>query len=111
MREIAKELKSRGCELYYMSVNPVNNQLIKANGKKSRPEETVRKFNSTIKGRLCSGSSAAYQYIDTYSYLIREGYGTDASISGTDIGRDDGLHYTTKTYKRIYRYCILKLNQ
>lgn len=110
MRDIAKELKSRGCELYYMSVNPVNNQLIKAAGKTSRPEETVRSFNASIKGRLCSGSSAAYQYIDTYSYLIKYGYGTDASTSGTDIGRDDGLHYTTKTYKRIYRYCISKFN-
>lgn len=111
MRDIAKELKAKGCDLYYMSVNPVNNQLIKAWGKTERPEETVRSFNATIKGRLCSGSIAGYHYLDTYSYLIKKGYGTDASTNGTDIGKDDGLHYTTKTYKRIFGYCISKINR
>ncbi|EJW99596.1 hypothetical protein EVA_12298 [gut metagenome] len=41
---------------------------------------------------------------------MENGFGTDASYSGTDLGKDDGLHYTTKTYKRIYNYCIRAIN-
>jgi len=34
-------------------------------------------------------------YIDTYSYLIAEGFNTV-----------DGLHYTADTYKNIYEYAM-----
>ena len=45
-----------------------------------------------------------------YSVLMKKGYGTNASYNGTDADSDDGLHYTTKTFKRIYYYCITYLN-
>lgn len=108
MKQLGSELKAKGCKLYYMSVNPVNNKLIQASGKPSRPESSVRSFNASIKSQLCS--SGLYTYIDTYSYLMKTGYGTDASTTGIDIGIDDGLHYTSKTYKRIYQYCMKTLN-
>lgn len=107
MRSIAEELRSKGCVLYYMSVNPVNNEMIKALGVNSpRTEAAVRGFNAVIRTNLCSGSSPLYTYIDTYSYLMKNGYGTDRNREGGDEGVDDGLHYTAKTYKRIYRYCM-----
>ncbi len=110
MRSIAPELQKKGCVLYYMSVNPVNNEMIKACGKnKPRKESSVCRFNSAIKSSLCSGSKKLYNYIDCYSYLLRNGYGTDRNRNGADEGVDDGLHYTTKTYKRIYRYCMNSL--
>lgn len=108
MKQLGNELKAKGCKLYYMSVNPVNNKLIQASGKPSRPESSVRNFNASIQSQLCSGG--LYTYIDTYAYLMKTGYGTDASTTGVDIGIDDGLHYTTKTYKRIYQYCMKFLN-
>lgn len=96
MNSIAKTLKSKGCDLYYMSLNPFNSKMLKT----AREESVLRNFNKTIKSSLKD-----YKYIDVYSYLMQTGYGTD---SGT--GYDDGLHYTTKTYKRIYYSCLSKIN-
>lgn len=110
MKSIAPELESLGCELYYMSVNPVNNTNLKYWGKKERLETDVRNFNATIKSKLCS-KTGDYKYIDTYSYLYKYGFGTDAGSEGYDVGKDDGLHYTVKTSKRIFRYCVNILNK
>ena len=41
---------------------------------------------------------------------MKTGYGTNASYNGEDSVSDDGLHYTTKTFKRIYYYCVIYLN-
>lgn len=110
MRSIAAELQAKGCTLFYMSVNPVNNEMIKALGKNAaRTEASVRSFNSVIKSNLCSGSSKLYTYIDSYGYLMKNGFGTDMNRYGQDEGVDDGLHYTTKTYKRIYKFCMGKI--
>lgn len=111
MRSIASELQSRGCVLYYMSVNPLNSEVIKALGKNVyRTEASVRNFNSVIRANLCSGTSPLYTYIDCYGYLMSNGYGTDMNRTGRDEGIDDGLHYTAKTYKRIYKYCMNIIN-
>ncbi|MDO4276806.1 MAG: InlB B-repeat-containing protein [Eubacteriales bacterium] len=107
MQALADELQAKGCKLFYMSVNPLNSKLITASGHAARTEAAVRSFNSTIYNSLCTGGK--YTYIDTYSWLMSTGYGTDSG-RGIDSGFDDGLHYTTKTYKRIYDYCIRKLN-
>ena len=106
MSDIASTLKSKNCKLFYMSVNPINSVMITKAGKGARTEAQVREFNSKIH----SGLSLNYKYIDTYSVLMKKGYGTNSSYSGTDAASDDGLHYTTKTFKRIYYYCITYLN-
>lgn len=106
MTSIASTLKSKNCKLFYMSVNPLNSTMITKAGKGARTEAQVREFNS----KLRSGLSMNYKYIDTYSVLMKKGYGTNASYVGTDRDTDDGLHYTTKTYKRIYYYCATFLN-
>ena len=106
MTNIASTLKSKNCKLFYMSVNPINSVMITKAGKGARTEAQVREFNSKIH----SGLSLNYKYIDTYSVLMKKGYGTNSSYSGTDAASDDGLHYTTKTFKRIYYYCITYLN-
>lgn len=109
MNSLASVLQKKGCKLFYMSVNPVNDKMIQASGKTSRPEKEVRAFNSAIQSGLCNGGN--YTYIDMYSYLMQTGFGTDASVNGVDSGTDDGLHYTTKTYKRIYQQCINVVNK
>ena len=105
MTNIASTLKSKNCKLFYMSVNPINSIMITKAGRGARTEAQVREFNSKIR----SGLSLYYKYIDMYSVLMKKGYGTNARYDGVDDG-DDGLHYTTKTFKRIYYYCITYLN-
>lgn len=104
MNSIAKELKKHNCELFFMSLNPVNRSMLKEAGKKNRSEAKVRLFNNALRSAL----GAQYSYIDTYSKLKKEGYGFDSSSTGTG-GNDDGLHYTAKTYKRIFTYCMKTL--
>ena len=106
MTGIASTLKSKNCKLFYMSVNPLNSTMIAKAGKGARTEAQVREFNSKIH----SGLSLNYKYIDTYNVLMKTGYGTNASYVGTDRDSDDGLHYTTRTYKRIYYYSVIYLN-
>lgn len=106
MTNIAPTLKSENCKLFYMSVNPVNSTMITKAGKGARTEAQVREFNSKIR----SGLSLNYKYIDTYSVLMKKGYGTNGRYDGIDVDSDDGLHYTTKTFKRIYYYCVTYLN-
>ena len=98
---IAPQLKSKGCELYFMSVNPVNRLMLSNTGRGDRSEAAVRSFNEYMKSNL----SSDYTYIDMYSYLKSTGYSfaSDKYGSGTI---DDGLHYTVKTYKRIYAKCM-----
>ena len=105
MTSIASTLKSKNCKLFYMSVNPINSIMITKAGRGARTEAQVREFNIKIR----SGLSLDYKYIDMYSVLMKKGYGTNARYDGVDDG-DDGLHYTTKTFKRIYYYCITYLN-
>lgn len=102
MNEIAPVLKEKNCKLFYMSVNPVNSKMNAKTNHTVRAEADVRDFNGFIKNSL----QDTYTFIDTYSMLMQEGFGTDAGINGVDSGVDDGLHYTTRTYKRIYKYCL-----
>ena len=102
-QEIAESLQKKNCKLFFMSVNPVNSKTIEYLGKNAiRKEEVIRKFNSVV----CSALGSTFEYIDTYSYLMENGYGTNISGTGVDLPDDDGLHYTTKTYKRIFKYCL-----
>ena len=102
-QEIAGNLQKKNCKLFFMSVNPVNSKTIEYCGRNAiRKEEVIRKFNSVLSGSL----GTSYKYIDTYSYLLNSGYGTNLGGAGQDVATDDGLHYTTKTYKRIFKYCL-----
>ena len=98
---IAPQLTNKGCELYFMSVNPLNRLMLSNAGRSDRSEAAVRSFNEYMKANLDS----AYNYIDMYSYLKSTGYSFASDHYGTG-SVDDGLHYTTKTYKRIYAKCI-----
>ena len=101
-------LKSKKCTLFYMSVNPFND----CNGQKfyypKKYESLMIRFNKIIKNELCE--KGLYQYLDCYRYLLRNGYGTAFTASGGgDTDLDDGLHYTRKTYKRIYQFCLREI--
>ena len=93
MNTLAEELES-DCRLFYMSVNPVNTAM-----KPTRKEAQLRYFNN----RLQSGLNNRFQWIDTYKYLMKNGYSTYNAFKGNI---DDGVHYSARTYKRIYKYCM-----
>lgn len=102
MKKIAPQLQKHHCRLFFMSLNPINLKMIQAYGMvdRHRSESAVRTFNS----KMCVLLGDEYYYIDTYSRLIKTGFGFDNN------GMDDGLHYTANTYKRIYNYAVHDVN-
>lgn len=106
MRKLGKKLRKKGCTLFYLSVNPFNKLEIAAfgNRKEKEDERSIINFNKRIKRTLCK--RGPYHYLDSYSYLIQNGYGTQKVKR-----RDDGIHYTSKTYKRIYEFCMNRLSR
>lgn len=78
-----------GADVYFMSINPV----VDGYGG-SVTNAAVEQFNSTMTATL----SEKIGYIDTYNYLIQNGYGTA-----------DGLHYDASTYAAILNYCLRQL--
>lgn len=107
MRKVSENLKQNyNCDMYYLSVNPVNSAMIRTYGAGTRTEAQVAAFNKTIYQKLCSGSDRAFIYINTCTNLQKYGW----SSNRYDAGIYDGLHYSVETTLRIYGYCIRKLN-
>lgn len=94
MNSLAEQLSESNCKLFYMSVNPVNTAM-----KPTRKEAQLRYFND----KLQSGLNGRFQWIDTYKYLMKNGYST---YNAFKENIDDGVHYSRLTYKRIYKYCL-----
>lgn len=106
MRKVSENLKQNyNCDMYYLSVNPVNSAMIRSYGAGTRTEAQVAAFNKTIYRKLCSGSDRAFIYINTCTNLQKYGW----SSNRYDAGIYDGLHYSVETTLRIYDYCIRKL--
>ncbi len=78
----ASTWKKNGSSLYFVSVNPCADNYSDLNDK-------IEEFNIEMK----NGLSKEVGFIDTYSFLIKNGYKTV-----------DGLHYDKSTYKIIYNY-------
>ena len=109
MKLLAREFRPMGCKLFYMSVNPDNSKILKKrNAIDIREEERVRAFNTAIEKSLCANGT--YTYLNTYNYFMKKGFSMDNNPNGYDVGIDDGAHYSVKTCKIIYWYCITKLN-
>lgn len=79
-------------ELYFMSVNPVNEAAERAYGY-SVTNEAIEAFNSRLMEQFPD------RYIDVYGYLLANGYGTV-----------DGVHYDAATYSWIQQYTLLMVN-
>lgn len=81
----AAEWKLRGASVFYASVNPVND------GYPTVSNAQIRDFNDTLRSLL----SEDVVWIDTYSYMMNNGYTAT-----------DGLHYDINTYKGLYSYYL-----
>lgn len=105
LTKMASALKSYNCRVFVVSVNPVNSKMTAAAGKTPRYEKDVLAFNKAVKAGL-SGTDCSY--INSYNWLMKYGYSFDTG-HGVDTGVDDGLHYSTRTYKSIYYYCLNRI--
>lgn len=93
MKSLAPKLINRNCTLYYMSVNPVDNQVLLP-PHLPRPAAQIKAFNTAIRQQLKD-----FRFIDSFTYLQKASYQTI-----------DGLHYDTATYRKIFDYALSKVN-
>lgn len=84
INKIAKNYKG---DIYYLSVNPVEESKAANNGYSIKNSD-IEKFNSILKSGLKNVT-----YLDSYNYLKNNGFSTT-----------DGIHYDKKTYQKIYSY-------
>lgn len=104
MNQIDDVLEKKGCRLFYMSVNPVNGCMSIPAG--ARKESEICRFNNYLRTNL----SGSYTFINVHDWMQSTGFSTTRRYWDPSI-RDDGLHYTEQTYKRIYACCMNKLNK
>lgn len=90
------------CPIYIVSVNPccspctsVSNRQIEAFN--TSMQEWIQEYNDK---NTSETSAFPIRYIDTYSYLISEGYASA-----------DGLHYSAATYEAIYNYILEEIQE
>lgn len=87
-KKFANETKAN---IWYMSVNPVDSSV---QGPYDSVDNTkIEAFNAKLK------SFAGSRYIDTYNYLLTDGFTAP-----------DSLHYDNDTYKKIHEYCLSAVN-
>lgn len=84
INKLAKNYKG---DIYYLSVNPVEESKAANNGYSIKNSD-IEKFNSTLKSGLKNVT-----YLDSYNYLKNNGFSTT-----------DGIHYDKNTYQKIYNY-------
>lgn len=102
MKMISKELTScYNCKLYYMSVNPLNNATLQlcSPGNTASTQGAIE-LNKIFYSGFCSKSNQFYTYIDTYDYLLKNGWSAP-----------DGIHFSVNTSLRIYNYCVKFINE
>ncbi|MDO5336460.1 MAG: hypothetical protein Q4E89_03215 [Eubacteriales bacterium] len=108
MNSIAASLKNFNCDLYYMSVNPVNEAMMRLyyemiGNVYPKTETQVTSFNRILRNRL---NYNYYKFIDTCSYLRMTGW-----RSVEHAGYFDGLHYSQATYQKIYNYMMTQIEK
>ena len=87
INSLYNQYANKGAYFYFVSVNPTN-------GNYAYLGDGIKNFNQKIKSSL----NSKIKFIDTYSYLVSDGFKTA-----------DGLHYTNDTYKKIYNYILESL--
>lgn len=86
--DIAEKYRDRGVKVYFLSVTPVNDRLLKSYNYAIRNVDVVC-FNSEIRMEL-----EDVTYLDAYSVVTED-------IFGDGDGTYDGLHYYESVYRKI----------
>lgn len=85
---------------YFMSVNPVEESFLRANGYSGRDNASIEVFNDRMKQVFGSF------YIDTYHWMIGQEYVLDLPHGH---GTMDGLHYIDIVYQMLYGYVTARV--
>ena len=80
-------------KFYILSVNPVDYAKGLNYGYRWVTNDAIKSFNNSLKANFSS------RYIDTYTYLQNNGFGTS-----------DGIHYVASTYQKLYTYIMNKIS-
>lgn len=107
MKKVSTYLRKYNCDMYYLSVNPINSAMISDAKLGRRTEKQVASFNRNIYQKLCSGRNKYFTYINSCSYLQKNGWISNRHNAGIH----DGLHYSNNTYLRIFEYCMKYINR
>jgi hypothetical protein len=99
--DILNLVYGENCDLYYMSVNPVYDKLLRSRGTgyKTRRTALVEQFNKKLKANL----DKKYTYIDMYKYLTKRYSRSQLTV--------DGLHYKTEFSQLIFNRCMIFLKK
>lgn len=99
-KKMLQMAQQNNCDLYYMSVNPVNERVFPANSirKEYKKMSSVLNFNKKMK----AGLNPAISYIDTCSYLRNRFTYDEMTVS-------DGVHYTRAISQIIFDRCQMYL--
>lgn len=80
--------------VFFLTVNPVEEPKASSKGYKMKNNQ-IEEFN-----KLLRNNAENYTVINTYEYLVENGFSTV-----------DGLHYNDETYEKIYRYVISEISR
>ena len=107
-KKIGPVLKSYNCDLFFMSVNPCDNEMTAYYCKNilhapfpgvDRSAHALKHFNRTMRREL----AGMYTYIDCYHYLQKNGwYSANVNVRNYP----DGVHYSKNTSLRIIQYAL-----
>lgn len=97
INNMTKDIKGK---IYYMSVNPVIEDMAKQNGYNTGwvNNANINKFNAAMK----AGLNNKITYLDSNTYLKVNGFGKKDTF--------DGIHYYGPTYEKIKNYILTQLN-
>ncbi len=96
-RKMTNLARGEDCDLYYMSVNPVDEDklIYYPRWYSTRKQSMINAFNKKLK----AGLNPSYKYIDMSSYLLK-------TYTTSEITVEDGLHYTKDTSRVILDKCV-----
>ncbi len=103
--KFVKDTADMNVSLFTATINPYNQIMVEATGGMPRYYKIYQQRNKMLK------SVKGMKVIDTCKYLQRTGYVFDQALSDfNNSGIDDGLHYSTNTYLRIFKYVVDSVN-
>jgi len=95
---LAVRMAKYNVRLFFESIWPVNEAICK-----NRLQRRVLEFNEQMREFLPED----YTYIDMFTWMVKNGYSFRDAVGA----KDDGLHFSSRTYKRMHDQRVRFLNK